>query len=404
MQILVFNGGSSSLQYKCFNYVSANDVREVFSGKAHRVGVKGMKGSFIEHRFEGSLHKEALDIPDHQTAAELVCDHIQTRGCRIDAIGHRFVHGGEIFKKTILINDRTISKMEECLPLAPLHNPISLDVIKTTRAKFSGVAQYAVFDSAFHAGIPSKAYVYPVAQGVLPGMNFRKYGFHGISYSYVSRKVAEEIGKDFKKANMILCHLGTGGASVAAVQGGRSIDTSMGFSPLSGLVMSTRSGDVDPKVITRLIRDGYCGREEVVDVLNKKSGLLGVCGFSSDLRDIIEKVESPQMRDRAQLALDMYIERLKKYIGSFIFSLGGAVDALVFTDDIGVNNALVRERACSSFQWAGIEIDKEKNQRVVGSQLCRIQSSRSQVPVLTVPTEEELIMCLEVGNLSGGVR
>jgi acetate kinase len=404
MHILVFNGGSSSLSYKIFNYQDPCNVDVIFRGKAYRVGVKGMKASYIENHFKGKAEKEVLPIPDHITATSLAADYIKKNDIKVDAIGHRFVHGGEYFKRSALIDRTSLKKLERCLPLAPLHNPISLNVIKEAKRLFPEVPQYAVIDSAFHASIPPKAYTYPLPGKIIKRYKYRRYGFHGISYSYICRRVPEFLKKKPKELNMIVCHLGTGGASVTAVKGGHSVDTSMGSSPNSGLIMSTRSGDIDPMIIPYLMRTNNYSPQKVEDLLNKKSGLLGISGFSSDITDIIARRHDEWFGKRAQLAYEMYVHRLKSYIGSYVMVLSGQIDALVFTDDIGVNNPLIRESVCDSLHWAGIVIDRSKNQKAPKDRPALIQSSSSVAAIVTMPTEEELMICLEGGRLLGGQK
>jgi len=395
MQILVFNGGSSSLIYEIFDVKGPDKFNIILRGKAHRVGVKGTKESYIENNFQGKTEKTVIHIPDHKAAVVLASYYIRKYNIKIDCIGNRFVHGGTYFKKSALINKDSLKKLEACLSLAPLHNPISLSIIKEAGKLFPSVPQYVVFDSAFHAHIPLRAYLYSLPKAIRDKYQFRKYGFHGISYTYISKKIPEFLRSDPKKFKMIACHLGTGGASVAAIKNGLSIDTSMGFSPLSGLIMSTRSGDIDPMLILYLMKESGYSAENLIELLNKKSGLLGISGFSSDITDIMERISNKKFQKRAILALNMYLYRLKKYIGSYILALGGKIDALVFTDDVGVNNPFVREAACKDMAWAGIAIDKEKNKRASSLGISLINSFSSKVKVVSVPTQEEYIICLE---------
>ncbi len=401
MHILVFNGGSSSLSYKVFNYHDARRVDVILRGKAHRVGVRGIRASFIENEFQGKITKEVLSIPDHITATDLAADYIKKNGIRVDAIGHRFVHGGEYFKRSVMLDESSLKKLERCLPLAPLHNPISMNVIREAKRLFPDVLQYAVIDSAFHATIPPKAYVYPLPRRIVQRYKYRRYGFHGISYSYICRQVPKFMKRDPRTMNMIVCHLGTGGASIAAIKNGRSVDTSMGASPNSGLIMSTRSGDIDPMIIPGMIRRCGYDAQEIEDLLNKKSGLLGISGFSSDITDIIACRHHPRLKQRARLALKMYIHRLRNYIGSYVTVLNGDVDALVFTDDIGTQNPLIRSLICETLTWAGIKIDAKKNKKAPFDRPSFLHSPASDVAIVTIPTEEELMICLEGGHLLG---
>ena len=402
MHILIFNGGSSSLSYKIFDLQAACKVKVVLQGKAYRVGVQGTRSSYIENHFQGKVVKEIVPIPDHITATVLASDYIKKQNIKVDVIGHRFVHGGEYFKRSALLNRTNLKKLERCVFLAPLHNPISLNVIHEAKKLFPHVPQYAVSDCAFHASIPPKAYTYPLPAKIIKRYKYRRYGFHGISYSYICRRVPEFLKVTPEKMNMIICHLGTGGASVTAIKNGRSADTSMGSSPNSGLIMSTRSGDIDPMVIFYLIQTCGYSPQKVEDLLNKKSGLLGISGFSGDITDIIARMRDRRFQKRARLAFEMYVHRLKSYIGSYIAVLGGQIGALVFTDDIGVNNPLIRERVCVSLQWAGFFMDKKKNRRAPKDRPAFIQSSLSKIPIITMPTDEELMICLEGGRLLGG--
>lgn len=402
MHILVFNGGSSSLSYKIFDLHTTRKVKVVLQGKAHRVGVQGTRSSYIENHFKNKAEKEIVPIPDHTTATALASDYIKKYHIKVDAIGHRFVHGGEYFKRSALLDRTNLKKLERCVFLAPLHNPISLNVIHEAKRLFPHVPQYAVSDCAFHASIPPKAYTYPLPSKMIERYKYRRYGFHGISYSYICRCVPEFLRVAPKRMNMIICHLGTGGASVTAIKNGCSVDTSMGSSPNSGLIMSTRSGDIDPMVIFYLVQTCGYSPQKVEDLLNKKSGLLGVSGFSGDITDIIAHMRDRRFQKRAKLAFEMYVYRLKSYIGSYVAVLGGQIGALVFTDDIGVHNPLIRERVCASLQWAGFSLDKKKNRRAPKNKPAFIQSSSSKIPIIIMPTDEELMICLEGGRLLGG--
>ncbi len=399
MHILVFNGGSSSLSYKVFNYRGPGQVDVVYKGKAHRVGVKGIQASYIESSFGGTEKKEVVAIPDHKTAARLASAHIIKNHIPVDAVGHRFVHGGAYFKGPVILDKGSLRKIKECLPLAPLHNPISFHVIEESKKVFDRIPHYVVIDSAFHSTLPAKAFTFPVPERIIERYKYRRFGFHGISYSYICHRMPELLQLPPEELNMIVCHLGTGGASVMAVKGGVSVDTSMGSSPNSGLIMSTRSGDIDPMVIVHMVQNGDMSPAEVEVMLNSQSGLRGISGFSSDLTDIVDHLKDPELKQRAELAFNMYIHRLKGYIGSYVMALEGRVHALVFTDDIGVNNPLVREKDCSSLGWAGIEIDASRNNNAPKGEAAFIQSCLSKVKVVSIPTEEELMICLEGGRI-----
>ena len=397
MNILVFNCGSSSLTFKIFNSTVNGNLEVVLSGKAHRVGVKGSESSFIEYDFKGLKTKEEKIIKSHKDAAISILNFLKRNDVFFNYIGHRFVHGGEHFNKTVFLNNSTLEKLRQCIPLAPIHNPISLSVVYECNKRLPDTPQFVTFDSAFHSSIPDYAFTYAIPKKIIRKFSFRKYGFHGISYSYVTREASRYLESSPEDLKIVACHLGTGGSSVCAIQGGRSIDTSMGYSPLTGLMMSTRTGDIDP-ILTMYLMVAYDFRpDELINFLNKKSGLLGVSGVSSDIRDIISNFTSKGGK-RPELAFNMYIHRLKKYIGSYILVLGG-IDALVFTDDIGIHNWLVREKVCENMGWCGISIDKESNQKSILNSISLISSKHSEVKVLCIPTEEELVIAMEGNKL-----
>lgn len=398
LNILVFNCGSSSLTYKVFGVNTSKDTEEIISGKAHRVGVKGKEPSFIEHRLKKNISKVIAPIKNHNQAAVLILQHLGKNGIGVDYIGHRFVNGGSRFNRSVFINKDILKKLYLCLPLAPIHNPVILEVIRECAKRFPDIKQYVTFDTAFHSTIPYQAYAYALPENIVKRFGFRKYGFHGLSYSYIAKAVPGILGSPAEKIKIVACHLGTGGSSVAAIDGGRSIDNSMGYSPLPGLMMSTRCGDIDPMLtIYLMITYGY-RPDHLMDMLNKESGLLGVSGFSSDIRDIIDRTE--KNGQHRSVALDMYVHRLKKYIGSYITILGG-IDALVFTDDIGLRNPLIRERVCEGMSWCGIKLDKRLNSKAVGNTVSVLSAKKSKVEVISIPTEEELAICSEGLKLLG---
>lgn len=398
MNILVFNCGSSSLTYKVFGITSSKDPEEIISGKAHRVGVKGKEPSFIEHRFYGNISKNITPIGNHNQAAILILKYLNENGIDIDHIGHRFVNGGAYFNESVFIDGDILKKLYLCLPLAPIHNPVILEVIRECSKRFPHIKQYVTFDTAFHSTIPYYAYTYALPKNIVQKFGFRKYGFHGLSYSYVAKAVPRVLGRSPEKVKMVACHLGTGGSSVAAIDGGISVDNSMGYSPLPGLMMSTRCGDIDPMLaIYLMITYGY-RPDHLMDMFNKESGLLGVSGFSSDIRDIINR--GYKKGENGSLALDMYVHRLKKYIGSYATILGG-IDVLVFTDDIGLRNPLIREKVCEGMEWCGIELDGRLNRKAIGSVVSVLNTKRSRVKIVSIPAEEELAICSEGMKLLG---
>ena len=392
MNILVFNCGSSSLTYKLFGIKTPEDVEILLSGKAHRVGVKGKEPSFIEHRFQTKVQKDIIPIRNHNQAAILILRHLNENGINIDYIGHRFVNGGAYFSKSIFIDSEILKKLYLCLPLAPIHNPVILAVIRECARRFPDIKQYVTFDTAFHSTIPYYAYTYALPKKIIQIFGFRKYGFHGLSYSYVAKAIPKILKRSPKKIKIVACHLGTGGSSVAAIDGGISLDNSMGYSPLPGLMMSTRCGDIDPMLAIYLMATYGYRPDYLMDMLNKESGLLGISGFSSDIRDIIHRISKEG--EQGKLALDMYIHRLKKYIGSYITILGG-IDALVFTDDIGLRNPLIREKVCERMEWCGIGLDKRLNRKAVGNIISVLNTKKSKVKIISLPAEEEFVICLE---------
>jgi acetate kinase len=371
-------------------------------GKAHRVGVRGLVQSYIEHFLGDDVEKHECPIENHAIAAELIVKYLQSKKISIGFIGHRFVHGGEYLKRTLLINDETLKLLEACLPLAPLHNPISLSVIHRCKKLLPDAIQYVTVDTVLSPTMPAYAYTYFLPNWVIRKYGFRKYGFHGLSYSYVMNVIASYLGKPIEELKMVLCHLGTGGSSIVAIRYGEMIDTSMGYSPLSGLMMSTRCGDIDPMLTLYLMAAFGYRQDEVINLLNKKSGILGVSGFSSDIRDVMEKYNETR-QETCGLALKMYITRLKKYIGGYIVALGGT-DVLAFTDDIGVNNPLIREKVCENMEWCGISIDTKLNSNVKNISpeigIAHIHAPDSKAKIFVVPTDEELIIALEGEKLA----
>jgi acetate kinase len=396
MNILVFNCGSSSQNYKLYEACD-HSLHIICKGKAHRVGVKGSEPSFIQHTLDGMVEEITTPIPDHQTAANLILDHVQSNGLAINAIGHRFVHGGDVYQRSVTITQTIFDSLDSLSPLAPIHNPNSLSVIRVCRQRLPQIPETLTFDTAFHAGMPEAAYTYALPAAFCKQNGFRKYGFHGLSYQYVCRLAAEYLQRPLSSLRMVACHLGTGGSSVAAIRGGQSVDTSMGYSPLSGLMMSTRSGDLDAAIVIDLQQQGK-STKEISNLLNKKSGLLGVSGFSSDIRDLL-KSDDPN----ARLAVEMYTHRLKKTIGSYIALLGG-IDLLLFTDDIGLQNPTVRAMACAGLGWAGIELDDGANISAPLDRMSDVSRAGSAVRILVTPTDEEQVIASETLRLLEGGR
>lgn len=388
MNILVFNCGSSSLNYKIFKADQASGLKILCKGKAHRVGVKGSQPSFIEHYWQGERFEKIVQIPDHETAAHLVFAFLQENWIKVNVIGHRFVHGGPHFKQSTILTADNQVELEACLSLAPIHNPASMSVIKVCGETMPGISQYLTFDTAFHAGLDQAAYTYSLPPELSQAHAWRKYGFHGLSYQFVTQKAAEFLQRPLQDLKLVACHLGTGGSSAVAFANNRSVDTTMGFSPLPGLMMSTRCGDLDPLVPLYLIENNNLTDGELEDLFNKKSGLLGVSGLSSDIRDLIAvQTENP----RAAQAVNLYTYRLRKTIGAYAALLSG-IDCLIFTDDIGVQNPAVRAAACQNLSWCGIELDPAANLAAPADRIVDISVPDSAVRVLSIPTDEELVI------------
>ncbi len=403
MQILIFNCGSSSLNFKLFHVMPASRLAVDYSGKAHRVGVKGSQSSYIEFHYGQLSDKKDLPIPDHRTAANLVFDFLAQNNISFDLIGHRFVHGGETLTESIIVTESTLSNIMDCLPLAPIHNPNSFSVIEVCGDRYPSTPQYLTFDTAFHSSLPASSYTYPLPAAIQSKRHYRKYGFHGLSYKYVTQAAAEFLSLPLDKLKIIACHLGTGGSSVAAIKNGKSIDTSMGYTPLAGLMMSTRTGDLDALIPLKMLKQFPVTPCELNDLFNKKSGLLGVSGFSSDIRDILDARDKGK-KDSSSLSYDLYCYRLRKQIGAYAMLLQG-LDVLIFTDDIGAQNRRVREDASSGLAWFGIDVDQEKNLAADSRAINQINKQNSPVKILAMPTDEERIIAEEgVRLLTGGLN
>jgi acetate kinase len=395
LNILVFNCGSSSQNYKLYQS-EGKTLQLLCKGKAHRVGVRGDEASFIEHHWADRSTKEEVQLPDHRTAAHHILNFLAGQHFKVDAVGHRFVHGGDLFQRSVLLTPDILPDLAGLIPLAPIHNPNSLSVIEVCLERMPATPESLTFDTAFHAGLPETAFRYAIPESLFVEHGLRKYGFHGLSYQYVSQKAADFLGQPLAALKLVACHLGTGGSSVAAIQGGRSIDTSMGYSPLAGLMMSTRSGDLDAAVVLDLI-EKKSNAQAVNDLLNKRAGLLGVSGTSSDIRDLIRAAED-KGDAAANLAVEMYTLRLKKTIGSYLALLGN-VDALIFTDDIGLQNPYIRALACDGLAWAGLNLDEVANQSAPLDRMSDISAKNSSIRVLVTPTDEELVIAQETLRL-----
>lgn len=395
MNILVINCGSSSLKYQLIN----SDSEEVLAkGLCERIGASG---SVLTHKTKDG-RKEVIEepMPNHTIAVKLVICALtdEEYGCiksldEIGAVGHRIVHGGENFSESVVITEETIKAIEECSDLAPLHNPANLIGVNSCREIMGDIPMVAVFDTAFHQTIPEKAYMYGIPYEYYEKYKIRRYGFHGTSHQFVSQHAAEMLGKDIKDLKIIVCHLGNG-ASVTAVQGGKSVDTSMGLTPLEGLLMGTRSGDIDPAVVEFICKKENLTVEETLNILNKKSGMLGLTGISSDARDVEAAVKEGD--ERAILTVQSYAYRVAKYIGAYTAAMNG-VDAICFTAGLGENHRLLRERVVAYLGYLGAELDEVKND--VAGEDAVVSTDTSKVALLVVPTNEELAIARETKRL-----
>jgi acetate kinase len=392
MKILVLNCGSSSIKYKLLD-MNAKTV--LAQGGVEKIG---LNGSFLKMTLPNE--KKVIlegEILEHQAGIEYILGVITNKkyGCiaslrEIDAVGHRVVHGGEKFNSSVLITDEVIQKIIECIELAPLHNPPNLNGILAIRELMPDVPQVAVFDTAFHQTMPDYAYLYGLPYSLYEKYAIRRYGFHGTSHRYVSGQVCRFLDVPYEKQRIITCHIGNG-ASIAAIKDGCSIDTSMGMTPVEGLLMGTRSGDVDAGVITYIMEKENVGSQAISTIVNKYSGVLGVSGISSDMREIETAIQNGD--ERAILSLKMYNYRIKKYVGAYIAALGG-VDLLVFTGGVGENQWQTRASVCENMESLGIRLDKEKN-RTVRSIEAVISADDSPVKVVVIPTDEEFMIALD---------
>ena len=390
MNVLVINCGSSSLKYQL---IDSQTEAVLAKGLCERIGIDGR----LVYQKAG-LDKEITEaaMPTHKQAIQLVLDALVNPATgaiadlsAIDAVGHRVVHGGEKFATSTVLTDEVIAVIEECNDLAPLHNPANLIGIRACQELMPNVPMVAVFDTAFHQTMPEVAYMYGLPYEYYEKYSVRRYGFHGTSHSYVSKRAADILGKDYAELKTIVCHLGNG-ASICAVNCGKSVDTSMGLTPLEGLIMGTRSGDVDPSILDFIAQKENLTLSEVMNVLNKKSGVEGISGVSSDFRDLTAAAEAGN--HRAELAIDAFAYRVVKYIGAYVAAMNG-VDAICFTAGLGENDADTRAKIVANLEYLGIAIDDEAN-RVRGKEVV-ISTPDSKVAVLTIPTNEELAICRE---------
>lgn len=396
MKVLVVNCGSSSVKYQLINMENESVLAK---GLVERIGING---SILTQKVEGR-EKYIIEQPmeNHKVAIKLVLDALidEKHGViksmdEISAVGHRVVHGGEKYSSSVLINDEVLQNIEECVKLAPLHNGPNLIGIEACKALMKDTPMAVVFDTAFHGTMPEEAYMYALPYELYKKNGIRKYGFHGTSHKYVSQEVAKAMGKDVKDLKIVTCHIGNG-VSLAAIKNGKSIDTTMGFTPLAGIPMGTRCGDIDPAIVTYLINECNYSADEVNEILNKKSGVFGLTGISSDFRDI-KKAGYVEGDKKALLALNMFHYKIKTTIGAYMVAMGG-LDVIVFTAGVGENSDQNRKGILENLEFMGIELDEERNK--VNGVLHEISKDTSKVKVYVVPTNEELMIARETVNL-----
>ncbi len=400
MKVLVLNCGSSSIKYQ---FISTDDCKVLAKGLIERIG---SSSAILTHqRFDGDTIKISGEILDHDIAIEYVIAVLLSRNhgvikdrSEIEAVGHRVVHGGEDFSGSVLITDAVIQTLKDNIELAPLHNPPNIKGITACQKHLPGVPQVGVFDTAFHQKMPPKAYLYGIPYLLYKKYKIRRYGFHGTSHLFVSRRAATLMNQPYEKVKIITCHLGNG-CSVAAIDGGVSIDTSMGFTPLEGLLMGTRCGDLDPSIPLHVMGKEELTLAEVNTMLNKHSGLMGISGVSNDMREIIKAMH--EGNERARYAFEVFCYRIKKYIGAYAAALGG-LDAIVFTGGIGENSVEVRKEVLSNLEFLGIDLDEEKNNKSNGERL--ITKENSKVKVFVIPTNEELVIALDTAQIVSEIQ
>ena len=399
MKVLVLNCGSSSIKYKLYDM---NGQKELASGGIEKIG---LPDSFLKFTLsDGSKQVITQEIKEHTAGIELILKTLTDAKYgaiksldQIDAVGHRVVHGGDKFCSSVVINQEVIDKIEECVDLAPLHNPANLKGIFAIQKILPKVPLVAVFDTSFHQTMPSYAYIYALPYDYYEKYGVRRYGFHGTSHRYVAKRGCEFLGLDLENSRIITAHIGNGG-SITAIKNGKSIDTSMGMTPVEGLMMGSRSGSVDPGVLTYLMDKENLSTQQINDIINKKSGLVGVSGVSSDMRDIENAIE--QGNERARLAMDMYFYYILKYISGYIAVLGG-VDAIIFTGGVGENQPIMRKYVCDSLAFLGVDFNNELNDRIKGRET-ELTFPNSKVRVAVIPTNEELAIAIDTEELVEG--
>ena len=397
MKVLVINCGSSSLKYQLIDMSNENVLAQ---GLVERIGIDGILTQKVEGREKYIVE---TDLKDHKVAIDLVLNTLVDKANgvinsmdEISAVGHRVVHGGEKYSTSVVINEEVMKNLEDLVSLAPLHNPANIIGIKACMALMPNTPMVAVFDTAFHQTMPQKAFMYPIPYEYYEEDHIRRYGFHGTSHKYVAGKVAEVMGKNIKDIKTITCHLGNG-VSVTAVDGGTSVDTTMGFTPLDGIIMGSRSGSIDPAIVTYLMKEKGYSIEEMDEILNKKSGVLGISGVGTDFRDI--RSAARENNKRALLTMDIYGYQIKKQIGAYAAAMAG-LDAIVFTAGIGEHAPEIRERALIDMEFLGIKIDLKKNDNQDIGEGMEISTEDSKVKVFVIPTNEELMIAKETLSLT----
>lgn len=398
MLVLVINCGSSSVKY---NLIETSEETDICKGIIERIGAVT---AIVKHEPVGKRHtKDTRIISSHTEALQEIMNYLLSPENEIisspddiKAVGHRVVHGGEMFKDSVLIEEDVLEAIEQAFDLAPLHNPPNLKGIQAAMKNLPNVPHVAVFDTAFHHSLPDKAYLYGIPNRLYRRYKIRKYGFHGTSHYYVSRQYYKITDKPVEKTKVITCHLGNG-ASITAIDGGKSVDTSMGFTPLSGMVMGTRCGDIDPSILFYLVEKEELPLNSLHALLNRHSGLLGLSGYASDMRDLIAEAENGDRR--CQQAIDVFCHKIKQYVGSYIATLNGC-DAIIFTAGIGENSSLIRRQSLAEMDYLGIKIDEKRNRSVSPGKILKISTDSSKTDVYVVPTNEELVIAIDTAKIA----
>ncbi len=395
MKILVVNCGSSSLKYQL---IDMENETLLAKGNFERIGEQE---AFVTHKVNGEKYVTKSPVMNHEEALKIVLEQLvhQDYGVikdlsEISAVGHRLVHGGELFSESVKIDESVIEKYSSCSPLAPLHNPATILGIRACQKAMPGVPMVGVFDTAFHQTMPKENYLYPIPYEYYEKYGIRKYGFHGTSHQYVSKRCAEIMEKPIEELKIVTCHLGQG-ASICAINGGKSVDTSMGLSPLGGIAMVTRSGDLDPSVVTEIMERENLTAKEVNTILNKKSGLYGITGLNPDFREI-ELASYEDDKPKAQVAIELFTKTIAQFVAKYAVSLKG-IDSIVFTGGIGENQINIRKKICENLEWMGLEIDLDKNN--VRSEETKISTENSKILAYVIPTDEEMVIARDTKRI-----